>query len=65
MATLATGARNMLWTEIGYIVTGAMGLGFLLLELSEFGRMLAAGAVPGRSAFLSAFFALSVFMGFT
>jgi cytochrome o ubiquinol oxidase subunit 1 len=58
MATLATGARNMLWTEIGYIVTGALGLGFLLLELSEFGRMLAAGAGPGRSAFLSAFFAL-------
>jgi cytochrome o ubiquinol oxidase subunit 1 len=58
MASLATGARNMLWTEIGYIITGALGLGFLVLELSEFGRMLAAGAGPTRSAFLSAFFAL-------
>jgi cytochrome o ubiquinol oxidase subunit 1 len=58
MASLATGARNMLWTQIGYIVTGALGLGFLVLELSEFGRMLAVGAGPTRSAFLSAFFAL-------
>jgi cytochrome o ubiquinol oxidase subunit I len=58
MATLATNARNMLWTQVGYFVTGLLGLGFLLLELSEFGRMLAEGAGPGRSAFLSAFFAL-------
>jgi cytochrome o ubiquinol oxidase subunit 1 len=58
MASLATGVRNMLWTEIGYFITGALGLGFLVLELSEFGRMLAVGAGPGRSAFLSAFFAL-------
>jgi cytochrome o ubiquinol oxidase subunit 1 len=58
MASLATGARNMLWTEIGFIITGALGLGFLVLELSEFGRMLAVGAGPTHSAFLSAFFAL-------
>jgi heme/copper-type cytochrome/quinol oxidase subunit 3 len=58
MATLASNARNMLWTQIGYLVTGPLGLGFLVLELSEFGRMLSAGAGPGRSAFLSAFFAL-------
>jgi cytochrome o ubiquinol oxidase subunit 1 len=58
MASLATGARNMLWTQIGFIITGALGLGFLVLELSEFGRMLAVGAGPTRSAFLSAFFAL-------
>jgi len=58
MATLASNARNMLWTQIGYCVTGVLGLGFLILEFSEFGRMLAEGAGPGRSAFLSAFFAL-------
>ena len=58
MATIASNARNMLWTQIGYLVTGALGLGFLGLELSEFARMLAEGAGPGRSAFLSAFFAL-------
>ena len=58
MATIASNARNMLWTQIGYLVTGALGLGFLGLELGEFARMLAEGAGPGRSAFLSAFFAL-------
>jgi cytochrome o ubiquinol oxidase subunit 1 len=58
MATLAGNARNMLWTQIGYFITGILGLGFLILELSEFGRMLAEHAGPDRSAFLSAFFAL-------
>ena len=58
MATIASNARNMLWTQIGYLVTGLLGLGFLGLELSEFAKMLAEGAGPGRSAFLSAFFAL-------
>jgi cytochrome o ubiquinol oxidase subunit III len=36
----------------------ALGVGFLGLELREFGAMIAAGAGPDRSAFLSAFFAL-------
>ena len=58
MATIAGNARNMLWAQIGYLVTGLLGLGFLFLEFSEFGRMLATGAGPQRSAFLSAFFAL-------
>jgi cytochrome o ubiquinol oxidase subunit 1 len=58
MATLASNARNMLWTQIGFFVTGLLGVGFLFLELTEFGRMLSGGAGPGRSAFLSAFFAL-------
>ena len=58
MATLASSVRNMLWTQVGYFITGLLGLGFLVLELSEFGRMLAEGAGPGHSAFLSAFFAL-------
>jgi cytochrome o ubiquinol oxidase subunit 3 len=31
---------------------------FLKLELSEFSRLLALGATPSRSAFLSAFFSL-------
>jgi heme/copper-type cytochrome/quinol oxidase subunit 3 len=58
MATLASNVRNMLWTQIGYFITGVLGLGFLVLELSEFGRMFGEGAGPARSAFLSAFFAL-------
>jgi cytochrome o ubiquinol oxidase subunit III len=35
-----------------------LGLGFLGLEVREFSGMIAAGAGPDRSAFLSAFFAL-------
>ena len=58
MATLASNVRNMLWTQIGYLITGALGLAFLAIEVSEFARMIAQGAGPGRSAFLSAFFAL-------
>jgi cytochrome o ubiquinol oxidase subunit 1 len=58
MAALATNARHMLWTQVGFLVTGALGLVFLLLEVGEFAKMLAEGAGPERSAFLSAFFAL-------
>ena len=48
----------MTWTQGAYLVTGLLGLGFLMLEVSEFWRMLVAGAGPERSAFLSAFFTL-------
>jgi cytochrome o ubiquinol oxidase subunit 1 len=58
MATLAGDGRNMLWTQVSYAVTGLLGLSFLGFEFSEFARMLAHGAGPDRSAFLSAFFAL-------
>ena len=58
MATIASDARNMLWTQLCYLVTGLLGLGFLGVEISEFARMLTAGDGPARSAFLSAFFAL-------
>ena len=40
------------------LVTGLLGLAFLLLEAREFAGMLAIGAGPGRSAFLSSFFAV-------
>jgi cytochrome o ubiquinol oxidase subunit I len=58
MASVATYVRNMLWTQIGYVVTGLFGLAFLAIEISEFARMIAQGAGPQRSAFLSSFFAL-------
>jgi len=64
MATLAANARNMLWTEVGYLITGLLGAGFLTLEVSEFLRMAAEHAGPDRSAFLSAFFALVGLHGF-
>lgn len=39
-------------------VTGLFGLAFLAVELYEFHHLIAEGAGPQRSAFLSAFFAL-------
>jgi cytochrome o ubiquinol oxidase subunit 1 len=58
MATIASNARNMLWTQVCYVITGLLGVGFLFLEGSEFIKMLAEGAGPQHSAFLSAFFTL-------
>jgi cytochrome o ubiquinol oxidase subunit 1 len=58
LAMIASHARNMLWTQIGFLITGLLGAGFLYLEVSEFRSMLAEGAGPDRSAFLSAFFTL-------
>ncbi|VWX62655.1 cytochrome o ubiquinol oxidase subunit III [Burkholderiales bacterium 8X] len=39
-------------------ITGLFGLGFIAVELYEFSHLIHEGAVPQRSAFLSAFFAL-------
>jgi heme/copper-type cytochrome/quinol oxidase subunit 3 len=58
LATIAAQARSLVWAEIGLLVTGLLGLGFLGLEVNEFAKMIAEGAGPTRSAFLSAFFAL-------
>jgi cytochrome o ubiquinol oxidase subunit 1 len=58
MATIASNVRNMFWTQVSYLITGLLGATFLILEISEFAKLLAEGAGPERSAFLSAFFAL-------
>ncbi len=58
LAMIAAGVRNMLWTQVGLLLTGLLGLGFLGLEVNEFAKMIAEGYGPDRSAFLSAFFAL-------
>jgi cytochrome o ubiquinol oxidase subunit III len=58
LSAIATQLRSRLWTEAGLLVTGLLGLAFLLLELSEFRGLVGAGAGPQRSAFLSSFFAL-------
>ena len=58
LANVASDTLNRLWTEVGLLVTGLLGLSFLLLELQEFTGMVAAGATIDRSAFLSAFFGL-------
>jgi cytochrome o ubiquinol oxidase subunit 3 len=43
---------------LSFGLTFALGLVFLALEISEFSGMIATGAGPSRSAFLSAFFSL-------
>jgi cytochrome o ubiquinol oxidase subunit 3 len=58
LASLASHRRDMGWTQIWLLVTGLLGAGFLVLEVQEFAGMIADGAGPTRSAFLSAFFAL-------
>jgi cytochrome o ubiquinol oxidase subunit 3 len=58
LASAATQARRMLWTQVALAVTGLLGLAFLLLEGFEFHGLIVQGAGPQRSAFLSAFFAL-------
>jgi cytochrome o ubiquinol oxidase subunit III len=55
LAMQGTNARS---TYFWMAMTFILGAIFLGLEISEFSGMLAAGAGPSRSAFLSAFFAL-------
>jgi cytochrome o ubiquinol oxidase subunit 3 len=43
---------------VAFALTFALGATFLGLELSEFAGLVARGAGPSRSAFLSAFFSL-------
>ncbi|WP_420136444.1 cytochrome o ubiquinol oxidase subunit III [Sphingomonas sp.] len=50
--------RKQLQTQFWMLVTGLLGLIFVVLEVAEFYEMIVKGAGPGRSAFLSAFFAL-------
>ena len=58
MATLAVGARNQKWTQITLLLTGLLGLCFLLLEFHEFSGLVARGYGPSHSAFLSSFYTL-------
>jgi len=58
LALIAAKRRNMLWTQILLLLTGLFGFVFLMIELREFAGMIAIGAGPQRSAFLSAFFTL-------
>ena len=58
MAAIAVEQRNQLWTQGFLLLTGILGLAFLLLEINEFVGMVSEGAGPTRSAFLSAFFSL-------
>src|SRR6185503_14659591 len=53
LAMIAAKRANMLWTQVWLLVTGLLGFVFLSIELYEFASMIAEGAGPQRSAFLS------------
>jgi cytochrome o ubiquinol oxidase subunit 3 len=58
MASLGARARSDSMYYGGMIATFLLGAVFVLLEVHDFAGMVAQGAGPSRSAFLSAFFAL-------
>jgi cytochrome o ubiquinol oxidase subunit 3 len=58
MLGLAFERRHTVFTYLFGAATFALGAAFVVLEVSELGRLIATGAGPQRSAFLSAFFAL-------
>jgi len=58
LAMIAAKRGNMIWTQGWLLLTGLLGFVFLSIELYEFAVMIAEGAGPQRSAFLSAFFTL-------
>ena len=58
MATIAQRERKAVWFYVSMAVTAALGATFLGLEIKEFADLVARGAGPTRSAFLSAFFTL-------
>ena len=58
LMSLAINARRHVATYFWALVTFVLGAAFLALEIREFANMIASGAAPQRSAFLSAFFTL-------
>jgi cytochrome o ubiquinol oxidase subunit III len=58
LASIAADIRSAKWFQIAMAVTCVLGLGFLTIEGREFASLVARGAGPTRSAFLSAFFTL-------
>jgi cytochrome o ubiquinol oxidase subunit 3 len=58
LMSLDVNRRRLLETYLGALVTFALGACFLGFEIREFASMIAEGATPERSAFLSAFFTL-------
>ena len=58
LATIGLQARNSRWFYGAMAATFVLGAIFIGLEIGEFSALIADGAGPDRSAFLSAFFAL-------
>jgi cytochrome o ubiquinol oxidase subunit 3 len=58
LAMIALQAGKLGAVRLWLVVTALLGCGFVGIELHEFGELIAEGATPQRSAFLSAFFTL-------
>jgi cytochrome o ubiquinol oxidase subunit 3 len=58
LAALAVAAHRQWWAQAALCVTGLLGLAFVCLEVREFAELVARGAGPTHSAFLSAYFSL-------
>jgi len=58
LMSLAVNSRRRIGTYLAALLTFALGAAFLVLEIREFADMIARGATPQSSAFLSAFFTL-------
>jgi cytochrome o ubiquinol oxidase subunit 3 len=58
LASIGARTRNGMWFYGAMAVTFLLGVAFLAIEVHEFMNMIARGAGPTRSAFLSAFFTL-------
>jgi cytochrome o ubiquinol oxidase subunit III len=58
MASIAVDGRRVALAQFCLLLTAALGLAFLTLEIREFASLVARGDGPQRSAFLSSFFTL-------
>jgi len=58
LAMIAAKRGSMMWTQVWLVLTGLLGVVFIYIEMHEFAGMIAEGAGPQRSAFLSSFFTL-------
>jgi cytochrome o ubiquinol oxidase subunit III len=58
LSAVAASTRSQLGTQFWLLITGILGLAFLAFEARDFATMIAAGAGPQRSAFLSSFFSV-------
>ena len=58
LSIVAMYSKSQKLVLIGLIATFFLGMGFIIMELNEFIHMIGSGAIPERSGFLSAFFAL-------
>jgi cytochrome o ubiquinol oxidase subunit 3 len=57
-AVIAMQEGKLRGTQLWLALTGLLGIGFVGIELYEFGNLIHEGATPQTSAFLSAFFTL-------